>query len=77
MSISREVLEPDRDELSTLNSIPHKGENTDDGASGLEGCVHPSSSAKGSAKLTPAATFPIAKAGTKPKERLVGVWIQI
>ena len=75
MSISREVLEPDRDELSALNSIPRRGENTDDGVSGLEGCVHPTSSAKRSAKLTLAATFPIAKAGTKPKERLVGVLI--
>lgn len=71
------MLEPDRDELPALNSIPRRAENTDDGASGLEGCVQPTSSARGSTKLTPAAAFPIAKAGTKPQERLVGVVIQI
>lgn len=76
MSISRKVLEPDRDEPSALNSIPHGGTTPDDEASGLEGRLRPASSSKGSANLTATATFPIAKAGPEPEERLVGVWRQ-
>lgn len=40
MGVSREVLEPDGDELSALNSIVCRGKNTDIRRSGLEGCPY-------------------------------------
>lgn len=41
MGGNRKVLEPDRDVSSILNSIPHRGKETDVRISGLEGHVHP------------------------------------